>query len=235
MLLDIKELEAHYGSYHVLRNVSLHVAEGEAVTILGANGAGKTTLIKTILSLVRIRKGEIVFDGQRIDGLPSYEVIKKGIGVCPEGGGCFAEMTVQKNLLLGALFIKDQAAVSGTLKKVSELFPVLEKRKHQKAGTLSGGERQMLAIGRALMGSPKLLLLDEPSLGLAPIVINDIYQAIEKLRDEGLSILLIEQNASKSLKLANRGYVLELGKIILSGIGEDLSRDEQVKKAYFGI
>jgi branched-chain amino acid transport system ATP-binding protein len=167
--------------------------------------------------------------------LSSYEVIKKGIAVCPEGGGCFAEMTVRKNLLLGALFIKDQATVAGTLKKVAELFPVLEKRKHQKAGTLSGGERQMLAIGRALMGRPKLLLLDEPSLGLAPIVINDIYQAIEKLRDEGLSILLIEQNASKSLKLANRGYVLELGKIILSGSGEELGRDEQVKKAYFGI
>ena len=235
MLLDIKELEARYGSYDVLRNVNLQVAEGEAVAILGANGAGKTTLIKTIVSLVGIRKGWIVFDGQRIDGMPSYEVIKKGIAVCPEGGGCFAEMTVQKNLQMGTLFIKNRSVVADNFRRVAELFPVLEKRKHQKAGTLSGGERQMLAIGRALMGSPKLLLLDEPSLGLAPIVINDIYQAIERLRDEGLSILLIEQNASKSLKLADRGYVLELGKIILSGSGGELSKDERVKKAYFGI
>jgi branched-chain amino acid transport system ATP-binding protein len=185
--------------------------------------------------LVKVRKGEIFFTGTRIDGLPSYEIIKQGIAVCPEGGGCFAEMTVYKNLLMGALFIKDQAVVEEGFKKVAELFPVLEKRRNQKAGTLSGGERQMLAIGRALMGNPKLLLLDEPSLGLAPIVINDIYQAIERLRHRGLSILLIEQNASKSLKLADRGYVLELGKIVLTGSGEELGRNEQVKKAYFGI
>lgn len=235
MLLKIQNVEARFGSYRVLRNINLFVTKGEVVTILGANGAGKTTLIKAVISLVKVQKGEIYFDDERIDQLPNYEVIKKGIALCPEGGECFADMSVLKNLLMGALFIKHRAAVEDTYRKVADLFPVLEKRKNQKAGTLSGGERQMLAIGRALMGIPKLLLLDEPSLGLAPIVINDIYRAIERLRAEGLSILLIEQNASKSLKLADRGYVMELGKMILTGSSEELTKDEQVKKAYFGI
>jgi len=235
MLLEIINLVAGYGRFQALREVSLDVEQGEVVTLLGANGAGKTTLVRAMASLIKISKGEILFNGEPITHLPSYEVFKRGISICPEGGGCFPYMTVHKNLLMGTLLIKDSSSVEKDYEQVIELFPVLEKRKTQKAGSLSGGERQMLAIGRALMSRPKLLVLDEPSLGLAPLVIKSIFEVIGKLRDTGLTILLIEQNASKSLKVADRGYVLELGRILISGNSHVLIEDPKVKKAYLGM
>lgn len=235
MLLEIKKLVSGYGPFQALREVSLNIEQSEIVTLLGANGAGKTTLVKTIASLVKPSKGEIIFNGERIDHLPSYEVFKRGISICPEGGGCFPDMSVYKNLIMGTLLIKDSSSIDREYKQVIELFPILEKRKSQKAGSLSGGERQMLAIGRALMAKPKLLVMDEPSLGLAPLIIKSIFDSIIKLRDTGLAILLIEQNASKSLKVADRGYVLELGRILISGKSEVLIEDPVVKKAYLGM
>jgi branched-chain amino acid transport system ATP-binding protein len=235
MLLEIKNLVAGYGPFQALREVSLNIEQGEIVTLLGANGAGKTTLVRTIASLVKPSKGEIIFNGERIDHLPSYDVFKRGISICPEGGGCFPDMSVHKNLIMGTLLIKDSSSIDREYKQAIELFPILEKRKKQKAGSLSGGERQMLAIGRALMAKPKLLVMDEPSLGLAPLIIKSIFESIVKLRDTGLSILLIEQNASKSLKVADRGYVLELGRILTFGKSEVLIEDPVVKKAYLGM
>lgn len=235
MLLNIKDLVAGYGSFRALSHVSLTVEEGEAVAILGSNGAGKTTLVKAILSLVKAIEGSIEFEGHRIDQLPRHEIIRKGICVCPEGGLCFPEMSVYKNLMIGAAFSKGRVSIHNAHERVISLFPILERREAQKAGSLSGGERQMLAIGRALMGVPRLLLMDEPSLGLAPLVINNIFEAIGKLRTQGLSILLVEQNALKSLKVADRGYVMDLGEIIISGYSHKLEEDERVKQAYFGM
>jgi len=235
MLLNVRDLVAGYGSFQALRKVSLGVEEGDAVTILGANGAGKTTLVKAIAGLIETQEGIIEFDGGRIDQLPSYQVIKTGISICPEGGGCFPEMSVMKNLMMGAVLLKGRSVVDNAYQRVVNLFPILEDRKTQKAGSLSGGERQMLAVGRGLMAMPRLLIMDEPSRGLAPFVINTIFEAIEKLRDEGLTILLVEQNASKSLKIAGRGYVMELGRITISGTSKELIDDERVKKAYMGM
>ena len=235
MLLNVTDLVAGYGAFQALRMVSLGVEEGEGVTILGANGAGKTTLVKAIVGLIKPQNGVIEFDGRRIDQLPSYEVIKKGICICPEGGGCFSEMSVVKNLMMGAILLKDRFLAKNAYNRVVNLFPILEIRKTQKAGSLSGGERQMLAIGRALMGMPKVLLMDEPSLGLAPMVINNIFGTIRMLRGEGLTIVLVEQNASKSLEIADRGYVMELGRITISGTSEELRCHELVKKAYLGF
>lgn len=235
MLLDAKDVVAGYGSSQVLRGVSLTVEQGEIVTILGANGAGKTTLVKAIISLVKVLDGRIEFGGERIDGLPCYEIIKRGISVCPEGGQCFPDMSVSKNLFMGAVLLKDKSRTESTLNSVIKLFPVLAKRKTQKAGSLSGGERQMLAIGRALMGRPKLVIMDEPSMGLAPLVVNEIFEIIGSLRDHGVTILLVEQNASKSLKIADRGYVMSVGKIPISGTTKELSKDDHVKKTYLGM
>lgn len=235
MLLEIKNLIASYGKFQALREVSLNVQKGEIVTILGANGAGKTTLVRSIASLVKVPKGEIIFNGEQITRLPSYEIFKRGISICPEGGGCFPDMTVHKNLTIGSLLIKDSSSIEKEYKQVIEMFPILEKRKMQKAGSLSGGERQMLAIGRALMARPELLILDEPSLGLAPLVIKSIFEVIEELQKKGLTIMLIEQNALKSLKVADRGYVLELGKILIYGNSNVLIEDPTVKKAYLGM
>jgi len=235
MLLEIKNLIACYGKFQALREVSLNVQKGEIVTILGANGAGKTTLVKSIVSLTKVTKGEIIFNGAQITRLPSYEIFRRGISLCPEGGGCFPDMSVYKNLTIGSLLIKNASDIEKEYKQVIELFPILEKRKMQKAGFLSGGERQMLAIGRALMSRPELLILDEPSLGLAPLVIKSIFEVIEELRKNGLTILLIEQNALKSLKVADRGYVMELGKILIYGGSNVLIEDPTVKKAYLGM
>jgi branched-chain amino acid transport system ATP-binding protein len=235
MLLKVKDLVAAYGSFQALRRLGLEASEGEIVTLLGANGAGKTTLVKAIAGLLRPKSGSIAFDGERIDLLPSYEIFKKGIAVCPEGGSCFPKMSVYKNLMMGALLVKDRLVREEVYERVVDLFPVLKSRKMQKAGLLSGGERQMLAIGRGLMGKPRMFLLDEPSLGLAPLVVHGIFEAVGKLRDQGLTILLVEQNASKSLKIADRAYVVELGKIIISGNAEELSEDERIKEAYFGL
>jgi branched-chain amino acid transport system ATP-binding protein len=235
MLLSVRELIAGYGGFQALRMVSLGLKEGEGVTILGANGAGKTTLIKAIVGLIKPQSGTIEFDGNRIDQLPSYEIIKKGICVCPEGGGCFPEMSVIKNLTMGTILLADRSLIKSAYDRVVNLFPQLESRKRQKAGSLSGGERQMLAIGRALMGMPRVLLMDEPSLGLAPMVINNIFRTIGMLHSEGLTIMLVEQNASKSLEIADRGYIMELGKITISGTGDELRCNELVRKAYFGM
>jgi branched-chain amino acid transport system ATP-binding protein len=235
MLLNIREVVAGYGGFQALRMVSLGLEKGEGVTILGANGAGKTTLMKTIIGLIKPQNGVIEFDGNRIDQLPSYEIIKKGVSVCPEGGGCFPEMSVMKNLIMGTVLLKDRLLIKNAYDRVINLFPQLENRKTQKAGSLSGGERQMLAIGRALMGVPRILLMDEPSLGLAPMVISNIFSTIRTLRSEGLTILLVEQNAQKSLEIADRGYIMELGRITVSGTCEELRCNELVRKAYLGI
>jgi len=235
MLLNVSNIVAGYGSFKALRNVSVNVEEKETIAILGANGAGKTTLIKTVLGLVKVQDGIIKFEGDRIDRLTSTDVVKRGISLCPEGGGCFPEMSVLKNLMLGAIFLKEQSVISDAYKRIMRLFPVLKDREEQKAGSLSGGERQMLAIGRALMARPHLLLLDEPSLGLAPLVCNKIFETISRLRDQGLAIMLVEQNASKSLQVADRGYVIELGEIMISGNTKELREDERVKKAYLGM
>jgi branched-chain amino acid transport system ATP-binding protein len=235
MLLSVRELVAGYGAFQALRRVSLDVEEGEGVTMLGANGAGKTTLVKTIVGLIKPRSGVIEFDGHRIERLPSYEVIKKGICICPEGGGCFPEMSVMKNLMMGTVLLADRSLIKNAYDRVVNLFPQLEGRKTQKAGSLSGGERQMLAIGRALMGIPRVLLMDEPSLGLAPMVISNIFKTIRRLRSEGLTMMLVEQNAQTSLEIADRGYVMELGKITISGTSDELRYNELVRKAYWGI
>ena len=235
MLLSARELVAGYGGFQALRMVSLELKEGEGVTILGANGAGKTTLIKTIVGLIKLQSGTIEFEGNRIDQLPNYEIIKKGICVCPEGGGCFPEMSVIKNLRMGTILLADRSSIKNAYERVVNLFPQLECRKGQKAGSLSGGERQMLAIGRALMGMPRVLLMDEPSLGLAPMVINSIFRTIGMLHREGLTIMLVEQNASKSLEIADRWYVMELGKITISGTRDELRCNELVRKAYLGM
>ncbi|MGB9628232.1 MAG: ABC transporter ATP-binding protein [Thermodesulfobacteriota bacterium] len=235
MLLKIKEIVAGYGPFQALRNLSLGLEAGEGVAILGANGAGKTTLVKAIIGLIKLQSGEIEFNGERIDKLPSNEIIKRGISISPEGGGCFPEMSIMKNLMMGAIFLKDKLMVKSAYDRVVTLFPKLETRKTQKAGSLSGGERQMLAIGRALMGKPKVLLMDEPSLGLAPMVVNNIFDTIRVLRSEGLTIMLIEQNAAKSLEITDRGYVIELGRIVLSGTNEELKSHEIVKRAYLGV
>jgi branched-chain amino acid transport system ATP-binding protein len=235
MLLEVMDLVAGYGSFQALREVSLGVEEGEVVTILGANGAGKTVLVKAVVGLIKTKKGTIRFGGDRIDRLSSSQIIPRGIAISPEGGVCFPDMSVMKNLIMGLVTSKRKAEVDRAFRRVTALFPVLESRKTQKAGSLSGGERQMLAIGRALMGSPKLLILDEPSLGLAPMVINNIFDAIQRLKVQGLTILLVEQNASKSLKIADRGYVMELGRITISGTSAELRDDERVKRAYMGL
>jgi branched-chain amino acid transport system ATP-binding protein len=235
MLLKVEDLVATYGSFQALRKLGLKASQGEIVTLLGANGAGKTTLVKAIAGLLKPRSGLIEFDGERIDFLPSYEIFKRGISVCPEGGSCFAQMSVYRNLMMGALLVKDRFVRDEVYERVIDLFPVLRSRSAQKAGLLSGGERQMLAIARGLMGKPRMLILDEPSLGLAPLVIHDIFEAVGKLRDQGLAILLVEQNASKSLKIADRGYVVELGEIIFSGSAADLGEDQRIKEAYFGL
>jgi branched-chain amino acid transport system ATP-binding protein len=235
MLLNVTELVVGYGAFQALRKLSLGVGAGEGVTILGANGAGKTTLVKAIVGLLKPQSGVIEFDGQRIDKLPSNEIIKRGISVCPEGGGCFPDMSVMKNLIMGTIFLKDRFLIKSAYNRVVNLFPNLETRKAQKAGSLSGGERQMLAIGRALMGMPGLLLMDEPSLGLAPMVVSNIFETIRVLRSEGLTIMLVEQNASKSLEITDRGYVMELGRITISGTSEELRCHELVKKAYWGM
>ena len=235
MLLSVREVIAGYGGFQALRMVSLGLEDGEGITILGANGAGKTTLIKAIVGLIKPKSGVIEFQGNRIDQLPSYEVIKKGISVCPEGGGCFPEMSVIKNLTMGTILLSDRSLVNNAYDRVINLFPQLESRKSQKAGSLSGGERQMLAIGRALMGMPRVLLMDEPSLGLAPMVISNIFKTIRTLHSEGLTILLVEQNAQKSLEIADRGYIMELGRITVSGTSEELRCNDLVRKAYLGI
>jgi branched-chain amino acid transport system ATP-binding protein len=235
MLLSVDGIHTFYGTFEALRGVSLDVNAGEVVTILGANGAGKSTLLRTISGLIRSRSGNIHYDGERINGITPEAIVKLGISHCPEGRMLFPEMPVYKNLELGAYVRrKDRSLIERMRREVYELFPIVGERKKQAAGTLSGGEQQMLAIGRALMSGPKLLMLDEPSLGLAPVVVMHIMDTLVRIRQSGTSILLVEQNAAESLRIADHGYVLETGNVVLAGKGGDLMNDEKVRQSYLG-
>lgn len=233
-MLKIDNIDVYYGAIHALKGISLEVKEGEIVTLIGANGAGKSTTLRTISGLLKPKMGSITFLGQDIAGVRAHEIVKKGISQVPEGRRVFAEMTVMENLDLGAFVRKDKAGIQQDLKHVFELFPRLEERKNQSAGTLSGGEQQMLAMGRALMSRPKLLLLDEPSMGLAPLLIKEIFNIIVDINKSGTTVLLVEQNANMALSIANRAYVLETGRITLSGSAKELAASEDVRKAYLG-
>ena len=232
-MLQINNVNTHYGPIQALHDVSVEVKQGEIVTLIGANGAGKTTLMMTICGDPQATSGEIRFDGEEITGQPTAQIMRKGLAIVPEGRRVFARLTVQENLHMGAYF-RTRAQYEETLEEVLVLFPRLRERFAQRAGTMSGGEQQMLAIGRAMMSKPRMILLDEPSLGLAPIIIQQIFQIIEKLRDDGVTIFLVEQNANQALKIADRAYVLENGRVVLSGSGSALLDDENVRKAYLG-
>lgn len=234
MFLEITDLHSGYGSEEVLHGVSLRVEEGEIVSILGANGAGKTTTLLTISGLVRATSGSIRFLGEDLHTLPSHEVVRRGLAQSPEGRRVFGVLSVQENLRLGAFTVHDEDANERTLEWIFELFPRLHERRNQFAGTLSGGEQQMLAIGRALMAQPKLLLLDEPSLGLAPLLVKSIFQTIRHINERGVTILIVEQNARAALKLATRGYVLELGRVVMEDTAASLLANPSVQAAYLG-
>ena len=235
-MLRIRNLEAGYGKLRVLKNISMHVDAGEIVAIIGANGAGKTTLLSTIAGLIRATSGEIRFLGEEITRLPAPKIPARGCVMVPEGRQVFAPMTVADNLILGghALPREQKKELDRLLAHQYELFPILEKRKTQLAGTLSGGEQQMLAMGRALMSRPSLVMMDEPSTGLAPLIVRDIFQIIVRLRNEGNTVLLVEQNAKAALAIADRGYVMETGKVIIQGPAEDLLSNSDVQRAYLG-
>ena len=233
-LLKIDGVRAGYGLIEVLKGISLEVGEGEIVTVIGANGAGKTTTLMTISGVVKARGGRIVFAGQPISGRPAHEIMRLGVCQSPEGRKIFPRLTILENLEMGAFTRRDPDGIRDDLEKAFSLFPILKERKGQTGGTLSGGEQQMLAIARALMGRPKLLLLDEPSLGLAPLIVLRIFEVVRDLNKQGMSILLVEQNARLALKLAHRGYVMETGEITMAGPAADLLQDPRVKDAYLG-
>ena len=233
-VLELTDVHTYYGSIHALKGISLEVYEGEVVTLLGANGAGKSTTLRSINGLNRPRQGSIRFEGRDITSVPAHSIVKRGIAQSPEGRRLFPRMTVVENLEMGAFQRNDRAGIREDMDHVFELFPRLQERRNQKAGTMSGGEQQMCAIGRALMARPKLLLLDEPSLGLAPIFVERIFDIIRQINDEGTSILLVEQNALMALDAADRGYVLETGRIVLADKADALKTNEQVRKTYLG-
>lgn len=233
-MLTINGIDVYYGNIHALKGVSLEINEGEIVTLIGANGAGKSTLLKTISGLLKPKKGEISFEGGSIAGKVAQAVVKKGISQVPEGRRIFAGMTVEENLELGAYLRKDKQGIREDFAKVYQLFPRLLERKKQQAGTLSGGEQQMLAMGRALMARPRLLLLDEPSMGLAPLLVKTIFEIIREINQSGTTILLVEQNANMALSIADRAYVIETGKIVASGSAEELNQSDQIRSAYLG-
>ena len=236
MLLHVNQLDSYYGRSQTLHGVSLTVEEGELICVLGANGAGKSTLLKNIAGLVKPRQGSIEFARRRIEQMSAFQIVREGITLCPEDKKIFPQMSVLKNLLLGAwIHGSDHSRIQKNLNDVFELFPILNDRQSQMAGTLSGGEQQMLVIGRSLMSNPKLLMLDEPSLGIAPLVVARIFEVIREINRRGTTILLVEQNASISLKTASRGYIMETGQLILEGKAGDLLQDEKVKKAYLGL
>jgi branched-chain amino acid transport system ATP-binding protein len=234
-VLEIQGLHVYYGGIHALQGISLSVPEGKVVTLLGANGAGKTTTLRAITGLVRPREGRIAMNGVSLLGKRPYEIVRLGAAMAPEGRRIFPDLTVLENLLLGAYARTDRAGISRDLQFVFSLFPRLKERQSQRGGTLSGGEQQMLAVARALMAGPKLLLLDEPSLGLAPVLITEVYRAFQKLREEGRTILLVEQNARAALSLADYGYVLETGRIVAEGPSGELRESDLVRKAYLGL
>ncbi len=234
MLLQVDNLVTSYGKIEALRGISVDVEQGEIVTLIGANGAGKSTTLKTISGQLKPSAGTLQFSGTDIAGMPAHKVAELGIVQVPEGRRIFSRMTVTENLEMGAFLRKDKSEIKASIERVFELFPRLAERRSQKGGTLSGGEQQMLAMGRGLMATPKLLMLDEPSMGLAPVVVETIFETIEQLNREGITILLVEQNAHLALSIANRGYVLETGEIKLSGPGKELLTNEEVRKAYLG-
>lgn len=233
-MLKVNDIDVYYGNIQALRGISLEVNEGEIVTLIGANGAGKSTLLKTLSGLLKPKRGSIEYLGAAIDNKPAQSIVKVGISHVPEGRRVFANMTVEENLDLGAYLRKDREGIKRDLAHVYELFPRLHERRKQISGTLSGGEQQMLAMGRALMSKPKLLLMDEPSMGLAPLMVKNIFNIIETVNKEGVTVLLVEQNANMALSVANRAYVLETGKIVLSGTAKELQESDEVKAAYLG-
>lgn len=234
-LLEVNNLHTYYGNIHALKGLSITVNQGEIVTLIGANGAGKSTTLKTISGLLRPRQGEIHFEGQAIAGMPAHTVTGMGLVQVPEGRRVFSQMTVQENLEIGAYLRNDNAAIKQDMERIFVLFPRLRERRRQVAGTLSGGEQQMLAMGRAMMSQPRLLLLDEPSMGLAPLLVDTIFETIESLNKNGATILVVEQNARKALQVAHRGYVLQTGNITISGNAQDLLADPRVIEAYLGL
>ena len=233
-LLEVKDLQVYYGVIQALKGISFEVNEGEIVTLIGANGAGKTTTMQSIIGLLPSWHGTVTFDGQDITKTPCHKIVHMGLTQVPEGRRVFQELTVYENLLMGGFSQKDQVTLKKDIENIYERFPRLAERKNQIAGTLSGGEQQMLAIGRAMMSRPKLLLLDEPSMGLSPLLVDQVFEIIKQLRDDGTTILLVEQNAGKSLAISDRAYVLELGQIVLSRTGAELAASDEVKKAYLG-
>ncbi len=233
-LLRIENLHTYYGHVHALKGIDLEVEEGEIVTLIGANGAGKSTTLRTISGLVRPREGRIEFNGHVLNHVPAHRIVQMGVCHVPEGRRIFTTLTVMENLMMGAYTVKDERTIQENLRRVFDLFPRLAERKNQLGGTLSGGEQQMLTIGRALMARPKLLLLDEPSLGLAPMLVKAIFETIREINARGTTILLVEQNARAALKIAHRAYVLETGRVVLSGPARELMQDERVRKAYLG-
>lgn len=233
-MLEIKNLNVHYGVIHALKDVSLTVDKGEIVTLIGANGAGKTTTLRTISGLIKTTSGQVILEGKDITNLPAPQRVELGLSQVPEGRRIFPEMTVLENLELGAFLRKDKQGIKKDIEHIYELFPILGDRRKQTAGTLSGGEQQMLAIGRALMSKPRLLLLDEPSMGLAPLLVREIFEIIKNINSEGTTVLLVEQNASMALSIANRAYVLETGSIVITGTGEELMKSDRIQKAYLG-
>ena len=232
-LLNVEGINVYYGAIHAIKDVSFHVNEGEIVTLIGANGAGKTTTLQTISGLLRSKTGSITFEGKEIQHIGADKLVSHGLAQIPEGRRVFLQMSVEENLEMGA-YTQPQAGVPKDLEMVYGLFPRLKERRRQVAGTLSGGEQQMLAMGRALMSHPKLLMLDEPSMGLAPILVEQIFEIIQNLNHNGSTILLVEQNAQMALSVAHRGYVLETGKVVTTGTGEELIRSPEIKKAYLG-
>lgn len=233
-ILRVDNINVYYGAIHAIKNVSFSVNQGEIVTLIGANGAGKTTTLNTVAGLMRSTTGSIDFLGKSISGLPAHKTVSEGLALVPEGRRIFLQMTVQENLEMGSYTRKSMEEKAQNLERVYEYFPRLKERRKQIGGTLSGGEQQMLAMGRALMSSPKLMMLDEPSMGLAPILVEQIFEIIHTLHKAGTTILLVEQNASKALAIADRAYVMETGKITLSGTGAELAQSSEVKKAYLG-
>ena len=233
-MLEVKDLNVYYGVIQALKGISFEVEEGDVIALIGANGAGKTTTLHTITGLIPAKSGSIVFEGKDITRVPGHKLVSMGIAHVPEGRRVFAQLTVLQNLKMGAYTRNDKQEIEETIQKVYKRFPRLEERKNQLAGTLSGGEQQMLAMGRALMSHPKIILMDEPSMGLSPILVNEIFDIIRSVNEAGTTVLLVEQNAKKALAIANRAYVLETGRIVTSGDAKELMNDDSIKKAYLG-
>lgn len=233
-MLEVKNLEVYYGVIQAIKGISFEVNEGEVIALIGANGAGKTTTLQTITGMLKPEKGEVIFDGIDISKIPGHKIVPMGMAHVPEGRRVFAQLSVYENLKMGAYTRKDKNEIEESLQKVYKRFPRLEERKNQLAGTLSGGEQQMLAMGRALMSKPKIILMDEPSMGLSPIFVEEIFNIIKEISASGTTVLLVEQNAKKALSIANRAYVLETGNIVLSGDAHEMMNNEQIKKAYLG-